>query len=133
MSKDDLGRRALAPRRIQRCTIYRVAARRVSSVGPVEHSAPGIQIEVDRLGQLVVEQLDVRAVRRRLPLRYVEVRSQDAALARVVFTFLGPVELAGIRVDGDAHAPLACNRTGSRVALAGVDERLDVRAVQIGT
>ena len=47
-------------------------------------------------GRFSIEQFDVVAVRRRLPLRNFQIGAEDAPLAGIVRAFLRPVELSGL-------------------------------------
>src|SRR5258705_7278909 len=59
----DLGRRALALRGVERRAVHRVAARRVTTVGPIQHASSRIDVQIDGLRQVLIEQLDVTAIR----------------------------------------------------------------------
>src|SRR5262249_35043041 len=67
----------------------------------------------------------------RLALRNLDVGAEQASLARLARALLRPVELAAFDVDGNAHAMFRLVRPGSRVALTCVNERLDVRTVEV--
>src|SRR5260370_40956298 len=62
----------------------------------------------------------------------VDIGAEEAPLARLGFPFLGSIELAANDIDGNAHAPLRSVCARSRVALACVDERLDVGTIEVG-
>src|SRR2546423_871588 len=47
---------------IDGCAVHCVAAWRVAAVGPVEHAIFAVELEIDRLGQMVEEYFDVGAV-----------------------------------------------------------------------
>src|SRR5437016_6196935 len=64
--------------------------------------------------------------------RNLHVRAEDPALLGVVRALLRPVELAAFDVHGDADAPLRRIRPGAGIALARVDEGLDVGAIEVG-
>ena len=76
IAHDDLligaGGRVLAARRIHRRPGDCVAARRVASIGPVDHPRREIQIEVDRLGQFVEQHFDVGTGGRGLAIGHLQ-------------------------------------------------------------
>src|SRR5437879_3820390 len=90
-----------------------------------------IQVQIDGLGQAVVEHLDVGARGGALPFRKVRARPEDAAESRVVGALLCPVELPPPRIDAHADAPLGRVATVG-VPAAGFDQRLELRAVEVG-
>ena len=55
---------------------------------------------------------------------------QDAAQPAIVRAFLRPVDFPALRIDGDSDAPFGLVAP-VRVAAAGLDQRFDVRAVEI--
>src|SRR5262249_15908091 len=63
----------------------------------------------------------------------LDVGTEQATPARLGLALLRPVEFAAFDIDGDAHAVLRRVRPRSRVPLAGIDERLDVRTVEVTT
>ena len=86
-----------------------------------------IELQVDRLWQVVEKKFDVACDWRvALPLGNFDIRPEDAAPARVVRTFLRPVDLSAIGIDGDSHAPFRRVVAGTRVALARIDEGFDL-------
>ncbi|OKH85760.1 hypothetical protein EB75_15825 [Mycobacterium sp. ST-F2] len=87
--------------------IERVAVRFSAPVRPDE--VPGtVQVEVDGLGQVLPQQFDVIPIGRRLPTGNVGAAPEDSALAGVGCALLRPVDQVVRRVDGDAHAVVAC-------------------------
>src|SRR5437870_11310931 len=84
---------------VQRCLVYRVSARRISAVGPIKEPILQIELEIDRFRQTIEQEFDVGAVRRRLTFRNIDVRSEDAALTRVVWSFLRPINLSAIWIN----------------------------------
>ena len=64
------------------------------------------------------------------PLRDFDAGAKDSALLAVVGAFLRPVDLLALRVDSDADAPSGLVAPIG-VATAGLDERLDLRSVEI--
>src|SRR5207248_11694180 len=111
---------------VNRRAAYRVPARWISAVGPVQEPILQIELEIDRFRQTIEQEFDVSAVRRLLAFRDVNVRTEDAALTRVVWSFLRPVNLSTIRIDRDPDAPFRQVGAWTRVALAGIDQSLDV-------
>ena len=55
MPENNLGIFAHARRRIHGRPAYRVAARRVPAIGPVHHPIGEIELQIDRLRQVVIE------------------------------------------------------------------------------
>ena len=41
----------------------------------------------------------------RLAFRDVDLRAKDAAFARIIGSFLRPINLSAVRIDGDPDAP----------------------------
>ena len=89
-----------------------------------------IELEIDRLRQAVEEDFDVGAVGGGLALGDFDAGAEDAAVLSIVRAFLRPVDLPAFRVDGDADAPSGLIAP-IRVATARLDERFDLRAVEI--
>jgi hypothetical protein len=55
------------------------------------------------------------------------------ALAGIVRPLPRPIDLAGVKVEGDADAPFPRVRARTAIALACVDERLDLRTVKVAS
>src|SRR6266704_3684323 len=85
-----------------------------------------VALEIDRFRQTIEQKLDVSASGRVLTFRNIDVRSEDAALARVVWSFLRPINFPAIRIDSDPDAPFRQIGAWTRVALAAVDQGFDV-------
>src|ERR1700757_2403352 len=96
---------AISASRIHRSPVYRVPARRGAAVGPVDHPVSEVEFEVDWFGQILVQKLDIFAVRWNLALGNFEIGAKDASLTGVVWALLSPIKLAGFDVEHDAHAP----------------------------
>src|SRR5215831_18804587 len=124
----DLGRRLFVDRR----AIDGVAARRIATVSPVEAAIFEIELEIDRLRQLIEQHLDVGAVRWALALGSVDVGAEQTAQPALVRAFLRPVDFTELRIDGDSDAPTRLIAP-VRVAAAGLDQRFNVRAVEVRT
>src|SRR5438477_8010650 len=88
---------------VYRRAVHRVSARRISAIGPINEPILQIELEIDRFRQTIEQEFDVGAVRRRLAFWDVNVRTEDAALTRVVRTFLRPVNLSTVRIDSDPN------------------------------
>src|SRR5438477_4650 len=131
MSEQNVGRWMFAEVGVYRRAIYRISARRISAVGPIQEPILQIELEIDRLRQTIEQEFDVGAVRRGLAFREVDVRPEDAALARVVWSFLRPVNLSAIRIDGDSDTPFRQVSSRPSVAFARVDQSFDVRTIQV--
>ena len=111
--------------------VHRVAARRIAAVGPVEDAVLEIELEVDRLRQAVEQHLDVGAVRRRSrPSGISMLARKMTAQSGIVRAFLRPVDFSALRIDGDPDAPPGLIAPVG-VAAARLDERFDLRAVEI--
>src|SRR6266403_4811475 len=116
---------------VNRRAAYRVPARWISAVGPIQEPIFQIELEIDRFRQTIEQQFDVGAVRRGLAFRDVDLRTEDAALTRIIGTFLPPINLSAIWINGDSNAPFCLIGAWPRVALAGVDQSFDVRPIQV--
>src|SRR6266571_2680972 len=90
---------------VNRRAVHGVSARRISAIGPINEPILSVELEIDRFRQTIEQKLDVGAGGRGLILRDVDVRTEDAALARVVRTFLRPVNLSTIQIDRDSDTP----------------------------
>ena len=88
---------AIGPASVDRRPIDRVAARGIAAVGPVQDAVCMIELQIDRLRQVVAEHFDIGPVLGGLALRDVDIRTKDAAESRVVGTFLRPVDLPALR------------------------------------
>src|SRR5712664_4143518 len=78
---------------------YRIPARWISAVGPIQEPILQIELEIDWFRQTVEQKFDVGAVRRRLTFRDVDLRPEDAALTRIIGSFLPPINLSAIRIN----------------------------------
>src|SRR5438046_6971477 len=105
---------------VNRRAVHRVSARRISAVGPINEPIFQIELEIDWLGQTVEQKFDISAISRRLAFWGVYVRAKDAALAGVVRSFLRPVNLSTIWIDGNSDTPFRLVGAWPRVAFAGV-------------
>src|SRR6266404_8900455 len=90
---------------IQRRATNRVPARWISAIGPIKEPILQIELEIDRFRQTIEQEFDVGAIRRRLALRDVDLRTEDAALTRIIGTFLPPINLSTVWINGDSNAP----------------------------
>ena len=102
----------------------------IAAIGPVEDAILEIELEIDRLRQVVEEYLDVGAVGGGLTLRDLDARAKDSALVSIVRAFLRPVDLLALGVDRDPNAPPGLVAPIG-VAATRLDERFDLRAVEI--
>ena len=91
--------------RVDGRAVHRVAARGIAAIGPVEDAMFEIDLEIDRLGKTVEEDLDVAAIGRRLARRNVDPGAQDAPDFGVVSALLRPVDLSPLGIDGNSNAP----------------------------
>ena len=114
-----------------RGAVDRIAAGRVAAIRPVEHAIFQIEFEIDRLRQMVEEDLDVRAVGGGLAFGDVEPGAQEEALLSIVGPLLRPVDLLAHGIDGDPYAPPRLVASIG-VAAARLDQRFDERAVEVG-
>src|SRR5581483_6783460 len=115
---------------VDRGPVHGVAARRVAAIGPVEDTAFVVELEINRLRQAVVEDLDVGPCGGSLAGGNFKIGTEDAAEAGIVGAFLAPVDLLEFRIDRQPDAP---SRLIAAVGftMAGRDQRLQLRAVQI--
>src|SRR5262249_9042391 len=129
MGQHDL-RDVAAPRpRIHDGSIDGVATRRVAAIGPVEHAMLEIELQVDRLGQVVEQYLDIGAVGRSLSLGDLATGAEDSAQSCIVRAFLRPVDLLMLGIERDANAPAGLVAAVG-IAMACLNERLNMRAVE---
>ena len=127
MRQHDLRRLRLC---IDGCAVHRVAARRVAAIGPVEDAILAVELEIDRLRQAVEEHLDVGALGGGLTFGDFDAGAEDSALLSIVRALLRPVDLLAFGIDRDPNAPPGLIAPIG-VATAGLDERFNLRAVEI--
>src|SRR2546423_10868451 len=116
MREQDVRCRMFGEIGVNRRAAYRVPARWISAIGPINEPIFQIELEIDRFRQTIEQEFDVGAVRRRLAFWDVNVRTEDAALARVVWSFLRPINLSAILIDRDSNAPFCLIGARPRVA-----------------
>src|SRR6266436_5110516 len=90
---------------VNRRAVHGVAARRSSAIGPINEPILQIELEIDWFGQTIEQKFDVGAVRSDLILRDVDLLTEDAALTRIIGSFLRPINLSAVRINSDADAP----------------------------
>src|SRR5258708_15635213 len=117
---------------VDRRATYGVAARRIAPIRPVEYAPLEIEFQIDRLRQPLAQQLDVQPVRRCLAATHIYARAKATPLPGVIRTLLSPVHLVANRIDGDPDTPVRWIAARA-FALARLDERLDLRAIEVGT
>ena len=83
MRKQNVRSRMFVEIGVHRRAIDRVSARRISAVRPINEPILQIELEIDRFRQTIEQKFDVGAVRRRLTFRDVDLRTEDAAFARI--------------------------------------------------
>src|SRR3954454_15006592 len=71
---------------VDRGPVHCVAARRVAAVGPVENTVPVVELDIDRLRQTVVEDLDVGPGRCSLAGGNLDIGTEHAAEPGIVWT-----------------------------------------------
>src|SRR5580704_4522920 len=106
---------------IDGCTVHRVATGRVAAVRPVQHPVFEIELEIDRLRQVVEENFYVGAVGGGLTARDFDPGTEESALISFGRAFLRPVDLLALGVDGDPDAPSGLIAS-VLVATAGLDQ-----------
>ena len=89
-----------------------------------------VELEVDRLGQALEQHLDVAPIGRGIAGGHVDSSPQDLPQSGITRTLLSPVEVSSGGVDGDSDTPSGLV-AAIVVALPGLHERLDIRAVQV--
>ena len=115
----------------QRDAVEAVAHGQFAAVGPVEGLGLGFELEVDWLGEVGQEALDVGSVGDGLVAGYVGAGAEDAALKRLGGALLRPVEELVGRIDGDADGPVGLVCFGGAVVLvACLDEGFEGAAVE---
>src|SRR5215467_14352696 len=122
----DLGDRLFIDRR----AIDGVAARRIAAVSPVEAAIFEIELEVDRLRQLIEQHLDVGAVRWALAVGNVNVGAAHTAQSALRRAFLRPIDFPKFRIDRNSDAKPGFIAP-IRVATARLDQRLSLGTVEI--
>src|SRR6476469_8089093 len=105
MRKQNVGCRMFAEIGINRRAVHRVTAWWISAVGPIQEPILQIELEIDRFRQTIEQHFDIRAISRSLAFRNVDLRTEDAALTRVIGSFLAPINLSTVRIDRDPDAP----------------------------
>src|ERR1700688_1637746 len=115
---------------VDRRAIDGIAARWITAIGPVERAIFEIKLEIYRFRQAVEEYFDIGTVCRGLAPRDLHARTKDSAAPSLVRSLLGPVDLLALRVDGDPNAPFGLVAP-IRVVAAHLDERFDLRAIEI--
>src|SRR6266404_3959583 len=90
---------------VNRRAVHGVAARRISAIGPINEPILQIELELDWFRQTVEPKFDISAVRSDLTLRDVDPHAEDSPFSRIVRSFLGPINLPAVGIDGDADAP----------------------------
>jgi hypothetical protein len=126
MGEHYFGGFAPARRGVEWRAVYGIATRRIPTIGPVERARGRIDVQIDRLWQVLVEEFDVSAVRRCLAFWTLDTRAEDATLAGLFSSLLCPVEFASGGVHRNADAPFPGVGTRPSIALTRVDEGLDV-------
>src|SRR5438094_4343881 len=116
---------------VYRRTVHRVTARRISAIRPINEPIFQIEFEINRFRQTIEQKFDVGAVRRRLTIRDVDLRTEEATFARVIGTFLRPIDFSPVRMDGNTDAPFHLISPRTRVAFAGVDQSFDLRTIKV--
>src|SRR5258708_19102569 len=106
-------------------SIRSVSERRSTAVGPVDQPVAEVEVKIDWLGQVVVKNFDVLAVCRSLTLWDLEASTENASLARVVISFLCPVEFAAVHINCDTNAPIPRVKPVG-LAMARFNERFDI-------
>src|SRR5882724_10025995 len=105
MREQNVGCRMFAEVGVYRRAIDRVAARRISAIGPINEPILQIELEIDWFRQTVEQKFDVGAVRRRLTIRDVDLHSEDSPFSRIIGSFLRPINLSAVRINSDADTP----------------------------
>src|SRR5207253_10840083 len=67
-----------------------------------------------------------------LTLPDFEIRPTEATESSLLRTFLRPVDVPALGIDRDADTPSRGVRPRSGIAVARIDEGLDVRAIEVG-
>ena len=115
----------------QRDAVEAVAHGQFAAVGPVDGLGLGFELEVDWLGEVGQEALDVGPVSGGLVAGHVGAGAEDAAFERLGGALLRPVEELVGRVDGDADGPVGLVGLGGAVVpVACLDEGFEGAAVE---
>src|SRR6202166_5266159 len=98
MDENDLRLLVISWQRVHGRTIYRVATRRITAVGPIKGPIGEVEVQIDGLRQVFIKKFNVSAIRGSLTLRDLDVSPRDSAHAGVIRPFLGPIKLAAFGV-----------------------------------
>src|SRR5260370_42515075 len=90
---------------VDRGTVHGGAGRWVAAVGPVKNTVLVVELEIDRLRQAVVEDLDVGSACGRLAAGNFDIGTEDTAEPGIVRAFVAPVDLLEFRVDRQPTGP----------------------------
>src|SRR5215831_9532774 len=118
MGENDFGLWAISGLRIHGRAIHRVATRRIPAVRPIKGPMGKIEIQIDRLGQVFIENFNVAAICWSLTFGKFEIGAKDASFSSFIGSLLGPIKLSTLWVHRNADAPLLLVLAGTRVALA---------------
>ena len=105
MREQNVGCRMFAEVGVYRRAIDCVSARRISAIRPINEPILQIEFEIDRFRQTIEQHFDVCAISRRLALWDVDFCAKEATFARVIGSFLRPINLSPVRINSDADAP----------------------------
>jgi len=91
-----------------------------------------VELEIDRLRQSVVEDLDVGPGRCSLAGGNFDIGTEEATESGIVGAFLRPVDMPEFRIDRQPNTP---SRRVPAIGFAAprLDERLQLRAVEVGS
>src|SRR6185503_11219622 len=98
----------------------------IPSVGPIQDAIFEIEFQINRLRQAIEEHFNIAAVGRVFAPRDFDIRATDLSYISVVRTFLRPVNLPSLRIDGDSDAPFLCVGAGAWISLARIYQSLNL-------
>src|SRR5437773_12355377 len=88
---------------VYRRTVHRVTARRISAIRPINEPIFQIEFEINRFRQTIEQKFDVRAVRSRLTIRDVDLRTEAASFAGIIVLFLQLIDLSASWINSYSY------------------------------
>src|SRR6185436_17479539 len=110
--------------------IYGVAFRRIPAISPIQNAILQIKLQIDGLGKVIEEHLNIAAICGSLSLGYLDACATELPGFSVVRTFLRPVDLTSLWINGNPDTPFLWVSTGARVTLARINQGLNLRTVE---
>src|SRR5438309_4785324 len=83
---------------VNRRAVHGVAAWRISAIGSINEPILQIELEIDWFRHTVEQKFDISAVRSDRTLRDVDLYAEDSTFSRIVWSFLGSLNLRAVRM-----------------------------------